>query len=371
MVVRTIVLSALAWLLAFDSARADDIATQIQVLLQVEKEGVGHAAAIPALKSLEQLPASALVPLLQGMDNANPLAANWFRGAFEAVADRELKAGLLLPATDLEQFALDRSHASQSRQLAFDWLVRVDASATDRLIPGMIDDPSAEFRRLAVQRLIDAAGKADEALRKQLHRQVFEAALDPDQLDLAFNELSKVGEKPDLKRRLGLLSDWWIIGPFDHRGGIGFDAVYPPETEVDLQQEVAGTDRKVSWLKKQSDDRHGTMDLNKLISPEHGAVAYAYREFEIDRELPVDIRIGTANGFKLWVNGELLFAHEEYHQSMRIDQYRAQAQLRSGTNRLLLKICQNEQTEDWAQRWGFQLRVCDSTGTAVLPLNEE
>jgi hypothetical protein len=54
---------------------------------------------------------------------------------------------------------------------------------------------------------------------------------------------------------------------------------------------------------------------------------------------------------------------------MRIDQYRAQAKLQPGTNRLLLKICQNEQTEDWAQRWSFQLRVCDSTGTAVLPLN--
>jgi hypothetical protein len=276
-----------------------------------------------------------------------------------------------LPTKDFEQFVLDRAHAPLSRQLAFDWLVRVDTAATDRLVPGMLDDPCSEFRRLAVQRLIDAAHKTDDAQRTHLYRQVFQSALDPDQLDLAFNELSKAGEKPDLKRRLGLISDWWIIGPFDHRNGIGFDAVYPPEIEVNLEKELAGTNRKVSWLKKHSVDRHGTMDLNKLISPEHGAVAYAYREFEIDRELPVEIRIGTANGFKLWVNGELLFAHEEYHQSMRIDQYRAQAHLQPGTNHLLLKICQNEQTEDWAQRWGFQLRVCDSTGTAVLPLNEE
>jgi hypothetical protein len=35
----------------------------------------------------------------------------------------------------------------------------------------------------------------------------------------------------------------------------------------------------------------------------------------------------------------------------------------------LLKICQNEQTEDWAQRWEFQVRICDSSGTAVLPLD--
>ena len=238
--VAPIVCSVLGWVLSCELSRADDVATQIQAVLKVDKEGVGHDAAASALKVLVREPPSTLIPLLEGMDSANPLAANWFRGAFEAIAEKQLRSGAPLPMKELEQFALDRSHAPHSRQLAFDWLVRVDPAAADRLIPGMIDDPSAEFRRLAVQQLIDAAGKADEAQRKQLHRQVFEAALDPDQLDLAFNELSKAGEKPDLKRRLGLLSDWWIIGPFDHRNGIGFDAVYPPETEVDLQKEARG-----------------------------------------------------------------------------------------------------------------------------------
>ena len=76
----------------------------------------------------------------------------------------------------------------------------------------------------------------------------------------------------------------------------------------------------------------------------------------------MEIRLGTPNGWKLWVNGELLFAHEEYHQSMRMDQYRTPAVFKAGTNRILLKICQNEQTEDWAQRWEFQVRVCDPSG---------
>ena len=40
-----------------------------------------------------------------------------------------------------------------------------------------------------------------------------------------------------------------------------------------------------------------------------------------------------------------------------------------GTNVILLKICQNEQTESWAQDWEFQLRVCDGLGTAVLATN--
>jgi hypothetical protein len=52
---------------------------------------------------------------------------------------------------------------------------------------------------------------------------------------------------------------------------------------------------------------------------------------------------------------------------MELDQFRVQAHMKAGKNRILLKVCQNEQTEDWAQTWRFQLRVCDAAGTAVLP----
>jgi hypothetical protein len=362
----------LVWIFSSNLVLADDIESQIRAILKVEKEGAGHAAAVPAVKYLTQRSTSALIPLLRGMDQANPLAENWLRGVFVSIADRNLKEGTPLPKEELERFALDRSHASQPRKLAFDWLVRIDPSATNRLIPGMLDDPSAEFRREAVQRVLDAADKArqqEDAVRsKELYLQAFRAALDPDQLNLAFDVLTAMGDKPDLKSQLGLLDSWWLIGPFDHRNGIGFASVYPPETEIDLRKKYAGTEQDVSWVKKVSDQRHATLDLNKLIAPHHGAVAYAYWEFESDRAQQVEIRYGTPNGSKLWINGQLLYAHDEYHQTMRMDQYRVQAKLQRGTNNILLKICQNEQTEDWAQRWEFQVRICDSSGTAVLPL---
>jgi hypothetical protein len=50
-----------------------------------------------------------------------------------------------------------------------------------------------------------------------------------------------------------------------------------------------------------------------------------------------------------------------------MDQYRAHARLKQGVNTILLKICQNEQTEDWAQEWNFQVRVCDASGQAIPP----
>ena len=104
--------SVLGWVLSCEISRADDVATQIQAVLKVDKEGVGHDAAVSAVKVLVQQPASTLIPLLEGMDSANPLAANWLRGAFEAIAERQLRSGTPLPAKDLEQFALDRSHAA-------------------------------------------------------------------------------------------------------------------------------------------------------------------------------------------------------------------------------------------------------------------
>ena len=62
------------------------------------------------------------------------------------------------------------------------------------------------------------------------------------------------------------------------------------------------------------------------------------------------------------MNGELLFGHEEYHRGMHFDQYSVLGELQAGENVILLKVCQNEQTDSWAQVWEFQFRICDLTG---------
>jgi hypothetical protein len=33
---------------------------------------------------------------------------------------------------------------------------------------------------------------------------------------------------------------------------------------------------------------------------------------------------------------------------------------------LLLKVCQNEQTDSWAGDWKFQARISDATGGAIV-----
>jgi len=68
---------------------------------------------------------------------------------------------------------------------------------------------------------------------------------------------------------------------------------------------------------------------------------------------------------KLWVNGELVDRRDVYHSGAEWDQYISTATLRQGRNQILVKVCQNEQTQSWARHWWFQLRVCDATGAGL------
>jgi len=60
-----------------------------------------------------------------------------------------------------------------------------------------------------------------------------------------------------------------------------------------------------------------------------------------------------------------------YHGGSQLDQYVCSAQLKPGPNVILVKVCQNEQTQSWAKKWSVQLRLCDERGTAVLSTDRD
>jgi hypothetical protein len=81
--------------------------------------------------------------------------------------------------------------------------------------------------------------------------------------------------------------------------------------------------------------------------------------------------MGSANAVKLWLNGRLIDQHHAYHSGSAMDQFISGVVLQPGRNVILVKICQNEQTQDWAADWSFQLRVCDPLGRAVLSADRD
>ncbi len=94
--------------------------------------------------------------------------------------------------------------------------------------------------------------------------------------------------------------------------------------------------------------------------------AYATAEFYSAARREVQFRLTSFNALKLWLNGALLLREPVYHSGSQLDQWVARGTLQPGKNVILVKVNQNEQTQAWARVWGFQLRVCDDLGGAIL-----
>lgn len=353
---------------AADTVDATSLLTRINA---VGPEGKGHRDATKAWQTLATADAKQIPEILAGMEPKNVLANNWIRSAVETIAARQLATGGKLPQSDLEKFLQDTRNAPRARRVAYELISQIDPPAGARLIAGMLNDPSIELRRDAIASHIAKAEKLEEqgggpnALAA--YRTAFNAARDVDQIKEIAEKLKKLGEQVNLPSHFGFVMNWQLIAPFENVNRSGFDVAYPPESEIKLDATYTGKDNaKVAWIKHTTTDDFGAVDINKTIAKHKGAIAYAYAELVADKPMPVELRLGSTCANKIWLNGELLTANHVYHAGGGIDQYVGSGQLKAGTNRILLKIAQNEQTEEWAQDWQFQLRVCDAIGTAVL-----
>ncbi len=345
----------------------------IGVLQSVGNEGEGNEAAAEAWRQVIQGDSAMIVPLLDGIGDANGLAANWLVSAAQAITDRELNAGRSLPLESLGAFLMDTQQNPRARRFAFELLERADPDTAELLVPGMLNDPSTALRRDAVQALLDQAAALTEAEKKAgaaiIYRQALGAARDIDQVDTAAKALREFGQEVDLPEHFGFLMHWSVIGPFDNTERKGFETAFPPESEIDLGAEYDGKDGKVRWSNFATSDEYGMVDINKAFGELKEVTAYAYGEYTSATDQPAELRLGCKNAWKIWLNGEFIFGRDEYHRGMRIDQYTLPVSLKKGKNTLLVKLCQNEQKEEWTVQWQFQLRVCDATGTALLALD--
>ena len=348
-------------------AAAADLSAHLGPILAVGPEGKGNAEAAGAWQKLTATADAAALPdILKAMNGAGDISANWLRGAVSVIAQRSEGK---LPLDAIKAVAADTKNSPAGRALAFDLIHRADKAQWDALMPGLLHDPSAELRREPISRLLEEGKTAATTapLRKAL-----EAARDEDQIKAAAEALREKGETVDLPKHFGFLMDWQVIGPFDNHGRKGFDTAYPPETKVDLTAALEGIEMKpgagstVKWLPFTSSSQFGMVDFNKPVGMLKQVAGYAFTVFDSPEERDAEIRLGCKNAWKVWCNDRLLFARDEYHRGAQIDQYHLPVHLKKGANNILVKCCQNEQTETWTVEWEFQMRVCDATGTALL-----
>lgn len=152
---------------------------------------------------------------------------------------------------------------------------------------------------------------------------------------------------------------WYVLSPFDNTAGIGYNTEYIPEdtTQIDLTKEYEGITETLGWKKFTDDAFNGFIDLGRN---DNWRVSYAWTTVISPDERDVQLRFGSDDQAKLWLNGKEVFANSQYGWAV-IDDNIIPVNLKEGKNTILVKVCNEELS------WGFFLRVTDADG---LPLKD-
>lgn len=351
------------------------IETAIQFISEAGANAQGAVAARKARELLAHADAKTLPRLLEAMDTPNVLAANWYRTAFDAIADRELaKPSPELPRESLEAYLRDARRPGRPRRLALALLERMDNDLRRRLLETWLDDP--EFRRDAVEDRLKRGDQAKQAGNNdsaaKLYHDGFEHARDSDQVLDAVDKLKAVGRDVDPVMHLGFVNRWWLLGPFAAPDTTGFARRFPPEDDLQKAFDSAATYEgldggAIGWKLFQSGDRLGETNLNQALVAVKEAVGYAYAELLSPREQSVRLCCSADDNLTVWLNGEKVLAREQWLNGTRLDRFIVPVKLNTGRNRVLVKICQGPQhvNPEVPNNWTFQLRICDQTGRAA------
>lgn len=152
------------------------------------------------------------------------------------------------------------------------------------------------------------------------------------------------------------LGPWYVIGSFSNKDGKGFAAVYPPETEVALDQIYAGmNDSKAQWRRMDGFKDGQIHDLNPHFKHTDWAIAYLYRKLTVKEPMEVTGYFGSDDGLVVWLNGEKLIA-ADVPRGPAPDQDKATLKLKAGENHLLLKIVNR------TGGWGFYFSTTPGGG---------
>lgn len=357
-------LALLAALAAVPAPAADDATDRaLAAITRVTREGKGNEDAAPAWKALVARGGPALLPALAAFDDANPTAANWLRTAVDAIADAERAAGKPLPADQLEAFATNPKFAAASRRQAYELLVTQIPAARDRLLPTFLNDKSPDLRRDAVAYELDRLERDGKTAPRAELEKLFAATRDKDQVELLAKKVKEAGGTASTTAHLGFVTAVQIVGPFDGPESKGFGVAYPPEAATAATGALTGKDdAKLKWVPASTTDRNAVFDLNKFVGKHKNAVAYSLATVVAEKETPCEVRVTSPTSVKIFLNQKELFGRDEYHHGAPFDGHTGRGTLRKGENVIVVKVCQNNQTESWAQKWEFQVRVCDATG---------
>ncbi len=169
-------------------------------------------------------------------------------------------------------------------------------------------------------------------------------------------------------------STWRIAGPFPAAGLSGLedalDRDYLAESaeagsdvsETAASPFLASGKQGAIWNEAadgvKDTDGYGGIDFLAEFGPSSYAVAYAHRTVQSKGSRRVELKVGSDDGVKIWLNGELAFTRH-VRRALTPGEDAVVVQLKEGANELLVKVEQGEGD------WGFLVRMDPMTGEGV------
>jgi hypothetical protein len=173
-------------------------------------------------------------------------------------------------------------------------------------------------------------------------------------------QMRKLGANVDVASLLGVVTSWWVIGPFElGENNKGWNTDYIGETKpIDLKKTHRSPDKELAWKHVVSKDDNGKVALRPMLADRDQCIGYAYTEITLDKDVTAVLRLGVDDSEKVWVNGKKVF-ELFVARPLQVDQDQVSVKLKAGTNAILLKIWQN------AMGWEFCMRITTPDGVPV------
>ncbi len=171
------------------------------------------------------------------------------------------------------------------------------------------------------------------------------------------------------KEKLGFISRWSFIGPFDNTGMSGVYKGFPPEEKVDFEKTYEGKEGiEIKWFTPSVFPRYGYVDLASLFYPSSSTLAYALTYVYLPVSGKYTIGMGADDVITLWINDQEVFK-ETTPRNISFDQYRITCRLPAGWNKILVKVGQDDGP------WGFYFRITKDglpiEGMKISPLPKD
>lgn len=157
---------------------------------------------------------------------------------------------------------------------------------------------------------------------------------------------------------LGFVTDWSLVGPFPGNIYDGFKETNINEPDIDLTATYSVGEDTTGWRSATTPATAGMIDLLAEYGDLSDVSAYGFAEIVSDEAVDAVARMGSDDGVRLWINGELVHEHN-VQRSAVLDNDQVPVMLKAGKNALLIQVTQGPGA------WKFCLRLTRRNGTPV------